>query len=229
MLHVFRPGVLLLQSASSRPDLGRLPKCYAVYRERPSNPKHLKTFEGASQVIFVIDFSRTSVTRVVHMCSTASTAAPGLAMEHRLAILRLLAVSIPALEDKTLCDFAYLKAELAVPVWESRVSSIIRWIATKANRWYIFPSLLCRVRRRTLLASSLVACSWSCQRLVSDGHSHSTDLDGLFFESYQVWLLNWGCFDWHMPGQRTQSFLMNFWLKEETCCLHDLVWNMLIL
>ena len=61
----------------------------------PSNPKHLKTFEGASQVIFVIDFSRTSVTRVVHMCSTASTAAPGLAMEHRLAILRLLAVSDP--------------------------------------------------------------------------------------------------------------------------------------
>ena len=131
----------------------------------PSNPKHLKTFEGASQVIFVIDFSRTSVTRVVHMCSTASTAAPGLAMEHRLAILRLLAVSIPALEDKTLCDFAYPEGRTGSSCL--RVESLIYHpVDCDQSKQVIYGDLFflvcCAVlcfRRRTLLASSLVACS----------------------------------------------------------------------
>ena len=52
---------------------------------------------------YLLSRSRTLVPRIVHTCSSASSAAPGLAMEHRLAILRLLAVSIPALEEKTLC------------------------------------------------------------------------------------------------------------------------------
>ena len=183
----------------------------------PCNSKHLTSSQVFSSHFGNMSRSRTSVLRVVYMCCTASTPAPGLAMEHRLAILRLLAISIPALEDKTLCVFASMKAEQAVSAWELRVSSI-RWTTTKANRWYMFPHLLrfLSLYRRTHLASSLVACSWSCQRLVSDGHSsHKNDLDGLFLGSYQVWLLNWGCFDWHMPGQRTQNLLMIFWLQEE--------------